>query len=63
MGERLFLTILQGPNARDARPIIASEDQGFIREVGQAISRRLGARDQKTPVLSIERSTRDLTDE
>ena len=53
MADRLFLAILEGENAREARPILATEDQGFIKEVGRAISRRLGERDCSAPVLRL----------
>ncbi len=55
VADRLFLAILEGENAREARLILATEDQGFIKEVGRAISRRLGERDGSAQVLKLDR--------
>lgn len=38
---RLFLTILRGTSPRDARPVVATEDQALIRAVARALNRRL----------------------
>jgi hypothetical protein len=40
--ERLFLTISAGETAQDARPILATSDQGVVKAVAREISKRLG---------------------
>jgi len=45
----LFLTILEGENSEEARPIIASGDSRLIQAVAAELSRRLG--DEETPSL------------
>jgi hypothetical protein len=41
-GDRLFLSILRGPNPHWTRPVFATEDPAIIRAVARALARQLG---------------------
>ena len=46
---QLFLTILEGENPEEAKPIIASGDSQLIQAVAAELFRRLGAEEAANP--------------
>jgi hypothetical protein len=49
--DRLFVSILKGPDPHHTRPVFASEDPALIRAVAEAVARQLGQAetDAETP--------------
>jgi len=45
MHRRLWLSILEGPDARSATPLVTTEDAELIQAVGRALAARLAAQD------------------
>lgn len=52
---RLFLTILEGPNPIEARPLIATEDQELISAVVRNLMARLGGKHPPGQVVELVR--------
>jgi hypothetical protein len=56
----LFLTILEGENASDARPILASRDERLIDVVASELAKRfkLPSQPTKQTLISLDRKLR-----
>lgn len=52
---RLFLTILEGPNPAEAKPLIATEDPQVIAAAVRELASRLAPGRQRTRVLDLAR--------
>lgn len=54
----IFITILEGPNAAEARPILASRDKRLIAVVAAELARRFDLPEGPTNLVSVNRKLR-----